>query len=205
MEADQTDAVKVIYIVKQNDNVTAYDNFNEDTHEGPTNVTNATYGFLTEDEAMAFYKRQKAMLKFAGGPGLYYTYPVEMKITGRRLAVIDCEQEDGATYKLTWPAERKLCPQCDGDGTELCSGLKGVAFSEEDMIEAGDEFRESYMKGDYDVQCSECGGNKFVLEPLIDDLPENIRADYLRKIEGDRRFEAEQRQHARDLERGRHW
>lgn len=204
MEDEQSDAVKLIYIVKQNDNVTAYDNFNEETHEGPTNVTNETYGFLTEDEAMAFYKRQKAMLKFAGGPGLYYTYPTELRITGRRLAVIECETEDGATYKLMWSAERKLCPQCDGDGTMVNPAIDGNGLTAEDFAEDPD-FRESYMRGDYDVKCDECDGNKFVLEPLFEDLPENIRADYLRKIEADRRFEAEERRHQRDLERGRHW
>lgn len=204
MEAEQTDVAKVIYIVKQNNNLTAYDDFNEDTFQGPTNVTDATYGFLTEDEAMAFYKRQKAMLKFAGGPGMYYTYPVELKITGRRLAVIDCESEDGSTYKLMWPAERKLCPQCDGDGTMVNPAIDGNGLSSEDFAEDPD-FREQYMRGDYDVKCDECDGNKFVLEPLIDDLPENIRTDYFRHLEEQRRFEAEERRHQRDLERGRHW
>jgi len=204
MEADQSDAVKVIYVVKQNDNLTAYDNFNEDTFQGPTNVTNVTYGFLTEDEAMAFYKRQKAMLKFAGGPGMYYTYPVAIHASARRTAVIECESEDGSTYKLLWNAERKLCPQCDGDGTMVNPAIDGNGLSQEDFDQDPD-FRESYMRGDYDVKCDCCDGLKFVAEPLIDDLPENIRADYFRKFDADRRFEAEQRRHARDLERGRHW
>lgn len=60
------------------DNLTAYDNFNEDTFEGQTNVENDSYEFDTEEEALDFYRRQKAMLKFAGGPGMYYTYPVQV-------------------------------------------------------------------------------------------------------------------------------
>lgn len=191
MEADQEDVVKTIYIVKQNDNLTAYENtFNEDTFEGPTNVTTATYGFLTEDEAMKFYERRKAMLKVAGTAGMYYTYPTKLLVNSRRAKVIECEAEDGSTYKLLWRAERHLCPQCEGDGTMVNPAIDGNGLSAEDFDQDPD-FRESYMRGDYDVKCDCCDGLKYISEPLIDELPENIREDYLRKSEGDRRFEAE--------------
>ena len=66
------------WIVKQNNNLTAYDDFDEDTFRGPTNVTDQVFEFKTEEEALEFYRRQKLMLQVAGGPGMYYTYPVEV-------------------------------------------------------------------------------------------------------------------------------
>lgn len=67
------------FVVHQCDNLTAYADFNEDTFEGPTSVTNDSYYFNTFEEAYEFYKNRKNMLRVAGTAGMYYTYPVKVK------------------------------------------------------------------------------------------------------------------------------
>ena len=66
---------KIKWIVEQRTNVTAYDTFNEETHQGPTCVTDQTFEFDTEQEALEFYTGKKLSLKWLGAPGMYYTYP----------------------------------------------------------------------------------------------------------------------------------
>ena len=63
------------WIVEQRTNVTAFDTFNEETHQGPTCVTENVSVFGTEEEALKFFYEKKAMLKWFGSPGMYYTYP----------------------------------------------------------------------------------------------------------------------------------
>ena len=58
-----------------------------------------------------------------------------------------------------------VCPTCEGHGKVLAEGLRGVAFTYEDMSEAGPDFREDYMSGRYDVQCPECHGLRVVVVP----------------------------------------
>ena len=88
----------------------------------------------------------------------------------------------GNQFQVLLPAKRIVCPCCDGTGTELCEGLRGVAFSEEDMLEAGDEFREGYMRGDYDVHCAKCDGNNVVT--VVDEaaLTTKMRDRYFRAV-----------------------
>jgi len=68
----------MVWVVKQMNNLTAYDNFNEDTFQGETCVTEEVFEFKTFDEAEEFHRQKKAMLRFAGGPGMFYSYPSEL-------------------------------------------------------------------------------------------------------------------------------
>ncbi len=203
MQSDEMPIVELIYIVKQNNNLTAYDDFNEDTFTGPTNVTDQVFGFLTEEEAMKFFERQKAMLKFAGSPGMYYTYPVTQDLRGRRTVVIDCKCDEGGYYKLRCPAEREICSRCDGNGTHVNPAVDGDGISPEEFHEDPD-FAEAYMRGDYDVQCEECKGERIVSVPDVEKLPENLQEDYWRYKNEDAQFEAEESRRLRNLERGIH-
>ncbi|NIM21867.1 MAG: hypothetical protein GTN64_05535 [Candidatus Latescibacteria bacterium] len=64
----------------------------------------------------------------------------------------------------TLPARFEVCSGCGGEGTELGYGLKGLAFSAEQMNEDPD-FRESYFRGDFDRPCSTCSGRRVELVP----------------------------------------
>jgi len=65
------------WIVKQMNNLTAYDTFNEDTFEGETCIEEEVFEFNTEAEALEFFESRKASLRFAGSRGMYYTYPTQ--------------------------------------------------------------------------------------------------------------------------------
>ena len=70
----------------------------------------------------------------------------------------------GIEMEISVPGERIVCPSCNGSGTELCGGLKGAAFSADEMYEDPD-FSEDYCGGKYDVACSECHGKNVVTAP----------------------------------------
>lgn len=203
MQADDPEVVKSIWIVNENNNVTVYDTFSEETHTGPLNVTQRSWGFITKEAATAFNHKGNRALMYAGAPGMSFTYPQERKITGQYLTVLECKSEGEEYYHILCPAKRVICHGCDGDGTELRGGLKGAAFSQEEMDEDPD-FRESYFGGDFDVACSVCNGEKIILEHEEKGLPDNIMADFERADRERREHEAEVAAHARNLERGIH-
>ncbi len=198
--------VTQIWVVLYRQNLTACDTFNEETFSGPTQETKESFGFLTEADALKFYEQRKASLKFAGCAGDYYTYPVnrELPFNPKRNVKLECVTEGGCYYTIAAPAIKVICPSCDGEGTELCGGLKGAAFSPEEMNEDPD-FRESYFGGDFDVQCSECKGEKIILEPaeIEISLPTNIVDDYFRLEKQKREDDAADAAERRYFERAR--
>ena len=60
------------------DNLTAYDTFNEDTFEGPTNVEVDRTFFDTFEEAEEYYLRMKASYRWSGSRGMYVSFPQEV-------------------------------------------------------------------------------------------------------------------------------
>lgn len=103
----------------------------------------------------------------------------------------DVITKSGRYFTLELPAKRVVCPACDGCGTELRGGLKGAVFTEDDMIEAGDEFREDYMNGAYDVACSHCKGRNVVLVVDESQLTAKMRERYYRAIDARNAADAE--------------
>lgn len=55
-----------------------------------------------------------------------------------------------------------VCPRCEGTGTIVNPSIDGNGLSAEDFEEQGEDFREDYFAGVYDVRCPECGGNRVV-------------------------------------------
>lgn len=73
-------------------------------------------------------------------------------------------ERTGYEYQVTVPGKRAMCEECDGRGTVLMDGLRGHAFSSEELFE-DESFAEGYFRGDYDVKCDVCHGEKVVIEP----------------------------------------
>jgi hypothetical protein len=74
---------------------------------------------------------------------------------------------------LVVPAKRGVCSRCDGEGVHdhlaFSNGLTSEDF-------AGDpDFREEYLRGTYDVRCSECNGKRVVDAPDWDRMTERQR------------------------------
>lgn len=112
-------------------------------------------------------------------------------------------RHDGET-KISVPGKFVVCEECDGTGTALIEGLRGVAFSAEEMDEDPD-FRENYMSGAYDTDCPTCRGLRVVMVPdkfrmtkrqrLLWDRTEHLRLQY----------ESEMRHERSMRERGIQW
>lgn len=60
------------------------------------------------------------------------------------------------------PSKFDVCPGCEGRGTHVNRNIDGNGLTAEDFEEAGDDFREDYMNGVYDVTCETCGGQRVV-------------------------------------------
>jgi hypothetical protein len=104
---------------------------------------------------------------------------------------------NGAETEISVPGKFVVCPTCNGTGTELCEGLRGVAFSPEQMDEDPD-FRENYFGGRYDVACTECKGKRVVAAPDEDRMTkrerklwtvtENAKFEYERELAYERQL-----------------
>ena len=58
-----------------------------------------------------------------------------------------------------------VCPLCDGRGKVVNPSIDAHGLSREDFDEDPD-FEESYFRGDYDIPCTLCRGEKVVPVPL---------------------------------------
>lgn len=68
---------------------------------------------------------------------------------------------------LLIPARYEVCETCSGKGKHVNPSIDaGHGITQEEFDEDPD-FRESYVRGDYDVQCVECKGQRVV--PVMDE------------------------------------
>jgi hypothetical protein len=75
---------------------------------------------------------------------------------------------DGWETECTVPAKHEVCPRCDGTGSHTNPSIDGNGITASEMDEAGDDFREDYLSGVYDVRCEQCRGLRVVLAPNLD-------------------------------------
>lgn len=75
----------------------------------------------------------------------------------------DFENEEGENYKtITIPAKYEVCPTCRGKGAT--SNYLG-AFTQSRWDEMDEDWKEDYLKGNYDRHCEECNGQRVILVP----------------------------------------
>lgn len=68
---------------------------------------------------------------------------------------ITMADENGDETTVALPAKWVICTHCNGQGKS--SAYLG-AFTQQDMDDAGPEFVEDYMRGEYDRPCDDCNG-----------------------------------------------
>jgi hypothetical protein len=68
---------------------------------------------------------------------------------------------NGEEEVIQFPAKRIVCYTCDGTGTTVNPSIDGNGISPEEFAEDPD-FEESYFRGDYDVQCRTCKGERVI-------------------------------------------
>jgi hypothetical protein len=84
----------------------------------------------------------------------------------------DVYDDDGDGERdIEFPATVEVCDVCDGAGRHVNPSIDGNGITSEDMAELGDDFREDYFSGAYDVQCRQCHGRNVML--VIDEKKAN--------------------------------
>jgi hypothetical protein len=71
---------------------------------------------------------------------------------------------DGSEQTVEFPAKRIVCYTCDGTGTTVNPSIDGNGITQSEMEELGEDFREDYLSGVYDVQCRTCKGERVIAE-----------------------------------------
>jgi RecJ-like exonuclease len=75
--------------------------------------------------------------------------------------VITLFTEAGVEIEVSLPAKFEVCPTCAGKGTHVNRAIDGNGLTHEDF-DADPDFAEAYRRGDYDVPCTECQGERVV-------------------------------------------
>lgn len=68
----------------------------------------------------------------------------------------------GESLEVELPAKRQMCTRCDGTGRHTNPSIDGNGITASEMEELGDDFREDYLSGVYDVTCGTCKGEKII-------------------------------------------
>lgn len=74
----------------------------------------------------------------------------------------------------------QVCDVCEGRGSHVHPGIDSHGITSEEMDEAGDDFREDYMSGRYDVPCARCHGRRVMPVPDRDDRNRVMYENYVR-------------------------
>jgi hypothetical protein len=69
-----------------------------------------------------------------------------------------------------FPSKVIVCPSCGGTGSTLIPGMRGHAYTQDQLDYLGDDFLEAMMGGDYDTVCDECHGYRVSATPIISGL-----------------------------------
>lgn len=77
--------------------------------------------------------------------------------------------------ELRLPAHFEVCPRCDGVGSHVNPSIDGNGLTAEDFAEDPD-FADEYMRGTYDVPCTECHGERVVAQVDVEALTPDQRA-----------------------------
>lgn len=98
------------------------------------------------------------------------------------------ESEDSEDVDL--PAKYAVCPTCDGHGTHVNPSIDAGGITAGEMDDWGDEEREGYFDGRYDVTCYDCAGARVVPEIDEDRADKALLARVQRALDDDARFDA---------------
>ena len=115
----------------------------------------------------------------------------------RMMLVLERINDDGLEEEIEIKAHSEVCATCDGKGKHDHPAFANGITSEEWDRDWGEDEREDYMAGRYDVVCSACKGLRVMLVENEDDPNYPIlekwmadQADYRRECEAERRMGA---------------
>ena len=114
-----------------------------------------------------------------------------MTNNGTRLVTLEFYSFLGRHFTLKVPSIRVVCPRCNGEGVHDHSAFSD-GLTSDDLNDQ--DFRESYLSGNYDVECEECNGLRIVDEPnfeVIEKRWPTIFKAYMEDLEQQRIADAE--------------
>jgi hypothetical protein len=100
---------------------------------------------------------------------------------------------DGGIVTISLPAKFVVCHRCAGTGSHTNPSIDGNGITASEMEEMGDDFREDYMRGVYDIACQTCQGERVISAIDEDRLNAEQRvqwAKHCKEEEADRREDA---------------
>lgn len=109
-------------------------------------------------------------------------------VTGQPNPIPNITGEEQVEFEVTLPSKFEVCPTCEGRGKHVNRNIDGNGLTREDFEEDPD-FEEAYFRGDYDVSCEECDGQRVF--PVVDEAQAN--AKLLKLYQDDQQAEAESR------------
>lgn len=83
--------------------------------------------------------------------------------------------ENNEGEELEIPAKYEVCGTCEGKGSHVNPSIDSHGISPEEFAEDRD-FEESYFRGDYDVPCNECHGQRVTPVPDEAQLTPELKA-----------------------------
>ena len=89
------------------------------------------------------------------------------------------------------PARYEVCGRCRGEGKHTNPAIDGNGITQSEMDELGDDFREDYVNGVYDIICEECKGEKVVLVPDRERCTDQQWAAWERQLQEEAEYQAE--------------
>lgn len=105
------------------------------------------------------------------------------------MPTITFTNEDGEEIQI--PAKYEVCDRCHGEGHHTNPAIDGNGITQSEMEELGDDFREDYLSGVYDIPCDECYGKRVILEEDRENVDPEILRQYDAYISEKIAYEAE--------------
>ena len=91
------------------------------------------------------------------------------------------------------PCKWGVCQSCDGHGGYVNPSIDSNGISSEEWWDMDEEFRQSYMRGDYDITCQECKGKRVSPVPYYEEDQRKLDAWHQAEYEYRMEREAERR------------
>jgi len=106
-----------------------------------------------------------------------------LRAIGEPFHVLTWDDDEGRELRYIVPARFEVCQSCRGKGTRVNPAIDGHGISSEEFAEDPD-FEEAYWRGDYDIRCDECNGQRVVPVPDLSKVPEILRERYEHHLAG---------------------
>lgn len=84
---------------------------------------------------------------------------------------------NGDDTETELPVRWEICSHCEGCATDRGANVEcdGGGFTSSEWAEQDDDFKEGYLRGDYDKPCSHCAGLGRVQVPDFDKMTPKLR------------------------------